>query len=427
LSELLKTGHISTRNYKLTVNKKGADLYTKVSFPVRYGVYSEIETKNWIFQFNLNKEIRHARLKTSEWINPQEWLKRTVANDWIYYSTGGYTGVIGSIGEYYLPNLMYETNSLIGGKPFAFAPIENLSKSWYPLLSEAIADFHFEKDGLTDWKEAARKNTPEFLESKAERLFKLLGRRQTVLPPDARHVDYDVIPLNITDGCLYKCNFCRVKNPVPFSVRSRKNIADQIDSLNAFYAEDLLNYNSLFLGEHDALNAPADLILFAAEKALDGFDFRNSFMKNRYLFMFGSVDSFLDKNEDFFDALNKLGYLTYINIGLESADQRTLDGLGKPITVDKVKKAFEKIQAINSRMNNIEVTCNFVTGDDLSRDHYTSFLELARDGFKRPTPKGTVYLSPLEFGRPSREKVFDFNQIKTLSRVPTFLYIIQRL
>lgn len=422
-----RTEYFKTGDYNLTLHKKGADLYTKVSFPIRYGVYSEIETKDWIFQFNLNKEIRHARLKTSEWINPQEWLKRTVANDWVYYSTGGYTGVIGSIGEYYLPNLMYETNSLIGGKPFTLTPVENLTERWYSTLSEVLADSSFEKCCSQHWIKALRNITPEFLENKAERLFRITGRRQTVLPPDARHVDYDVIPLNISDGCLYKCNFCRVKNPAPFSVRSRENIEDQIEALKAFYAEDLPNYNSLFLGEHDALNAPGELILFAARKALEGLDFDNSFMKNRYLFMFGSVDSFLDKSEDFFDTLNTLGYFTYINIGLESADQKTLKGLGKPITANQVQKAFRKIQTINSKMINMEITCNFVMGDRLSRDHYTSFLELARNGFKRPTPKGTIYLSPLEFGKPSREKVVDFNRIKTLSRVPTFLYIIQRL
>ena len=426
-TSFFNTRFLETEDFNFTLNKKGADLYSKVSFPVRYGVYSEIETKEFIFQFNLNKEIRHARLKTSEWINPQEWLKRTVANDWIYYSTGGYTGVFGSIGEYYLPNLMYETNALIGGKPFTQAPVQNLIKSWHSILSGVISNSSCKKDYFTEWEKVVKKNTPEFLENKAESLFKILGRRLTVLPPDARHVDYDVIPLNISDGCIYKCNFCRVKNPEPFSVRSKKNIEDQIESLKAFYADDILNYNSLFLGEHDALNAPGDLIIFAAKKALDGFDFKNSFMRNNSLFMFGSVDSFLDKSEDFFDELNKLDYLTYINIGMESADQKTLDRLGKPITTDKVKDAFKKIQTVNSRLNNIEITCNFVMGENLSRDHYTSFLELARDGFERPKPKGTVYLSPLEFGIPSREKVFDFNRIKTLSRVPTFLYIIQRL
>ncbi len=426
-TSVYRTKYYTTKNYKLTLNKKGADLYAKVSFPIRYGVYSEIETKDWIFQFNLNNEIRHARLKTAEWINPQEWLKRTVANDWIYYSTGGYTGVYGTIGEYYLPNLMYETNSLIGGKPFALAPIENLSRSWYSALMEVVDGFTCDEAYVAGWVEAVRNNTPEFLRNKAERLFEIIGRRQTVLPPDARHVDYDVIPLNISDGCLYKCNFCRVKNPVPFSVRSRKNIEDQIEALEAFYADDIINYNSLFLGEHDALNAPGDLILFAAKRALERLNFKNSFMKNRSLFMFGSVDSFLDKSEDFFDKLNKIGCLTYINIGLESADQKTLDRLGKPITTDKVKDAFEKIQVVNNKMHNIEVTCNFVMGEHLPRDHYNSFLELVRYGFERPKPKGTVYLSPLEFGKPSKEKVVDFNRIKTLSRVPTFLYIIQRL
>jgi len=37
----------------ISVNRKGADDYTKVSFPVRYGTYTEIKTPDYIFQFNL--------------------------------------------------------------------------------------------------------------------------------------------------------------------------------------------------------------------------------------------------------------------------------------------------------------------------------------------------------------------------------------
>ncbi len=38
----------------ITSNIKGAHYYSKASYPVRYGRYSQIETPDYIFQFNLN-------------------------------------------------------------------------------------------------------------------------------------------------------------------------------------------------------------------------------------------------------------------------------------------------------------------------------------------------------------------------------------
>ena len=87
------------------VAKQGDTRYTKTSYPVRFGQYLEIETDLATFHFNLNREIIRIIGKGVHWPHPQEWLKRTAGNDWIYYSTGGYTGVFETTGEYYLPNL----------------------------------------------------------------------------------------------------------------------------------------------------------------------------------------------------------------------------------------------------------------------------------------------------------------------------------
>lgn len=38
----------------------------------------------------------------------------------------------------------------------------------------------------------------------SEQLFQILGSQVTVLPPDTRHVGCNVIPVRISDGCLYK-------------------------------------------------------------------------------------------------------------------------------------------------------------------------------------------------------------------------------
>ncbi|MDD9301139.1 MAG: radical SAM domain-containing protein [Desulfobacter sp.] len=411
----------------IELNCQGSNTYEKISFPVKYGIFSRLETQNIILEFDLNNEIRHARSKTDQWSHPQEWLKRTKGNDWIYYSTGGYAGVFESIGEYYLPNLVYTTNSLLGGKPFEEPEVARLSKRWHQTLAEIQIKEKKMPGPIRSWVDKIKSKTPADLADKADRLFKIPGARTTVLPPDARHSDYDVIPLTIADGCLYKCRFCKVKNKKPFSPRSQKNIDDQLDAFKDLYANDLINYNSLFLGEHDALNAPADLILYSAAKAHKVLNLGNAYMKTPRLYIFGSVDALLNARESLFTRLNKSPFHTHINIGLESFDQATLERIGKPVTPKKVGLAFDRMQAINKRFDRIEMTCNFIMDENLPPGHPPAMIALVREKFKFTRPKGSVYLSPLQFGKPSREVLFDFYHLKTQSRLPMFLYIIQRL
>lgn len=77
-------------NFAITVDKHGADRFTKASYPVRYGRYGEIKTDDYLFEFNLNGEIKTIRGLNGNWPHPAEWLKRTAANDWVYYSVGRY-------------------------------------------------------------------------------------------------------------------------------------------------------------------------------------------------------------------------------------------------------------------------------------------------------------------------------------------------
>ena len=415
------------KDIRIHLRKYGSDQYAKVSYPLRYGVFSEIEIKEAILQFNLNNEIVHAKGKGREWPDPQEWLKRTTGNDWIYYSTGGYAGVFEAIGEYYLPNTPYPTNSLIGGDPFSLPAVERITKSWHDQLREAADRANGIPDNFRGFLAAALANSPEILQRKADTLFTISGGRITVLPPDARHVDYNVIPLTIAEGCLYKCRFCRVKTDSPFRKKSLEEIDNQIERLKEFYGQNLVNYNSLFLGEHDALCAQPGLIVATIEKACNAFEFSRSNMKGANVFLFGSVGSLLNAPQKLFEDLKKLPCSFYINIGLESADQETLDRLGKPLNTGQIREAFIKIQDINDRSLNIEVTANFIMDERLPENHYPAFLKLVRDGLDRNKPKGCIYLSPLRIGRPSRSILFEFNRLKLLSRLPTFLYIIQRL
>ena len=417
--EAVENTHFETEDFRLDFCLEAVQEYTKVSYPIKYGL------SDFVFEFNLNHEIRQAKSKKNGWIHPQEWLKRTMGNDWVYYSSGGYAGVFEALGEYYLPNLSYTTNSLVGGKPFQEPLISHIVNNWHALVGQLA--FEHCPGHVQSWFQKVLDQTPEKNAAKASQLNDIIGSRVSVMPPDARHVDYNIIPVHISDGCLYKCRFCKIKNKKDFSLRTGQDIKQQIEQLRTLYDKDLKNYNGLFLGEHDALNAPGDLILESAMQAYDRFEFDTSFMNDQFLFFFGSADALLNKPRPFFEQLNKLPYQSFINIGLESYDQQTLDKLGKPVTAERVRQAFEKVQLINQSFTNVELSCNFIMDDQLGESHHSALMELIRHSVSRIHPKGNIYLSPLAFGRPSRQVLYDFYRIKSQSRFPTYLYIIQRL
>jgi radical SAM superfamily enzyme YgiQ (UPF0313 family) len=138
------------------------------------------------------------------------------------------------------------------------------------------------------------------------------------------------------------------------------------------------------------------------------------------------VDSLLKAPESLWRRLNSLPFHTWINIGLESGDQATLDQLRKPISRAQVRDAFERLLEINRSYRNIEVTANFVMGPGLPQSHWESVGELIAESLDRFTAKGAVYFSPLERTRPKEQLRF-FQRIKRMSRLPAYLYLIQRL
>jgi hypothetical protein len=121
-----------------------------------------------------------------------------------------------------------------------------------------------------------------------------------------------------------------------------------------------------------------------------------------------------------------------MNIGLESADPATLATLRKPLSAEKVGEAFLRMGEINRRYEKIEITANFVFGNDLPLTHFDSLFDLVARRWAPSRNKGAFYLSPLMGGgmreRERRKELLrKFNQLKMESHLPTFLYLIQRL
>ena len=416
------------KNLKITINKQGANRYTKASYPVRYGRFCEIKTPQYLFQYNLNGELKTIRGLNSDWPHPAEWLKRTDANDWVFYSVGRYHRLFSFLGEYYLPCLSYPSNSPWKYNPFddfiiqkALAAGSQLEADLHPLFANGAPS------GIKNFLRRILGHQLNALSMKTERLHQIIGGPVSVLPPDSRHVDYEVIPIMVADGCLYHCDFCCVKSHRSFQRRSEANVRRQIRRLKTFYGVNLGNYNALFLGNHDALAARGSLIGMTAVEAYEAFDFEKSNIKNPALFLFGSADSLLKAGDKLFETLNHLPFYTYINIGLESADAATLAQINKPIELRKIKDAFRKMLDVNRRYLNIELTANFLLGDGLSPDHYAALIELIRSCLDRFYSKGAIYLSPLQNSHDRAALLRQFVEIKNRSRLPAYLYLIQRL
>jgi hypothetical protein len=411
-------------NLTIQINRQGAASFVKASHPIRVGRYAEIRTPQHEFQFNLNGEIKFIRGLTVNWPHPSEFLKRTDGNDWVFYSVGTIGRKISTwLGEYYLPCLPYPSNSIWEFNPFTDTNIMKAFAAW----SQVYADlYQMASDGLPpaikDFVDLVLAHDETALHHRSQRLHEIIGGRVSVLPPDARHVDYEVIPLTIADGCRYHCGFCCVKTDHRFQPRTRENILEQIQHLRALYGPNLVNYQAVFLADHDGLGAGDDLIRWAAAEALAAFD-----LKEPTLFLFGSVDSLLGARDRLFDELGHLAARTYINVGLESIDRATLAGIKKPLDVPRILSAFQKMLELNRDYPGIEITANFLLGEELSDDHHRSVTELLGGLPDEFRGRGAIYLSPLVTSHRRPDLLPTFFEMQQQSKLPTYIYLIQRL
>jgi hypothetical protein len=171
----------------------------------------------------------------------------------------------------------------------------------------------------------------------------------------------------------------------------------------------------------------APIIVFAALEAYSAFGFGGRQAMTPLLFLFGSVHSLLKAENKLLEKLNRLPFYTFINIGFESIDTPTLVHIGKPVDESKVRESFEKMLEINAAYPNLEVTGNFIMGEQLPLVHYQSLSEFLHGATVPIRGKGAIYLSPLKDSSKKRELLPRFLEIKKQSKIPIFIYLIQRL
>ncbi len=414
----------------ISLYEPGAEEYQKVNYPIRYGLFHQILFREHLFQFNLKGQVRYLQGLGRGWPHPAEWLKRTVGNDWVYYYTGGFAGVYDLMGEHYLPCFQYRSNTVFIEEPFQAKAIQD-ALDLFPFLLEVIETrLEREKDVPFEVQQILSQiaqNNDSALERNAKRLVDTLEGRISILPPDCRHVDYDVIPIILAEGCLHNCDFCLVKNCREFQVRSPENITQQLASVKKYFGQDLANYNSVLLGQTDALASGQDMLLHTANEAYRALDLENGHLTGANLFFFGSVDSLLGSEEELFKELNKLPYRTYINFGLESVDGETLEMIKKPLVPEMVEEGFTRLIEINDRYKNLNLSANFLLDPSMPIGHIPALADLLEDCRKKKTDKGGVYISPMHGAGRRREIIETVLNLKELAKLPVHLFLMQRL
>jgi len=407
---------------------QGRKDWQKFSFPVSYGLFTRIKWRGYAFDFNLRGHLKKISGNSSVWPNPLEQIKRTDSNDFLYYSTDGYENTYDLIKNYYVPYNEIYTSPIYDEIPLETPHVKQALSAFDQLVektSRLVSSGSKEKTRSLLQKIMVFNRRTLALEG--ERLHHIVGGPLPILPPDTINVDYEVIPLRVMEGCTDHCEFCRFKTGRTCRIRSRENILDQLRSLKSLYGEDRINYNSLVLGENNALAAGIDLLEFAAWKAFEILSLEKSFQPGEpNLFLFGSPTLFVRTRESFFERLNALPYNIYLNIGLESLDENTLKSIGKSLTGQIVLEAFQRALHINAAYSRIHITSNFILGKSLPPQHVEGLRDLLL-GVNRRQEKGTVYLSPLIGNSERRQILREFKEIKRASRLPVYLYLMQRL
>ncbi|MBI5487814.1 MAG: hypothetical protein HY905_10820 [Deltaproteobacteria bacterium] len=418
---------------EVRVDLEGAHRYLKVGAPLRFGRYSEIRTSGHVFHCGPGGAVRFVQGRGPTWPHPTDWLKRTARGDWVYYSAADYRDLHTLLGEHYLPCLSYPSNAVLWDEPFAHPAVREAIRAAESLPGRLRGiDVGDAPPPVAGFLARAAAQDRDRTAAGARRLHEILGDDLPVLPPDARHVDYDVLPVLVADGCRHRCRFCSVRSRGEFRVRSEADVARQIDEVAALVGDDLPNHAGVFLAQHDALGAGAEALEHAARRAFELFGLAHSLVGEPHLFLFGSVRSLLEHGEAPFAALERLPFRSFVNVGMESADADTLAALGKPVAAAEVAAAFERMLAIDRTYRRVEVTANFVLGERLPPGHLPALAALCARTLGGFDERGTIYLSPLADeaagGEDSRRRLrAAFRSIAPHLRLPAYLYLIQRL
>jgi len=408
----------------LIPGRQGSPVHQRVSYPSRCGRYHELRLNGLVAHLALDRFPKFVQLTGPHWPHPQEWLKITRAGDTLYYALRGYSGLHDLTGEYYYPLPSFPGNPI-------YRPDQAQARAWQQVLTTlARAQERAARSPLPGHKGHLLRAFAAWTEKQrlafAHRLHRILRARIPVLPPDCRHVDYDVLPVILADGCLANCGFCRIKSGSDFQLRPAEDIRQQLTGLMNLFAEERANIRGIFLGQNDALAAGATAVARTIRMILRHLDRPPRYVRDTMVFLFASCSSFLALTKAELDRLQELPCRLFINLGLESFDQASLEALRKPVRAADNRTALERMLAINRTAGQVTISANILLGDSLPPSHLESLSRiLARPGISHPDT--VLYLSPLMNDFHPTSLISLLRRLKKLSRLSLLPYLIQRL
>ena len=412
---------------RVRTKKQGAARYDKLSYPARFGRYHELILDECTYHLALDGFPKFLQSHSNTWPQPQEWLKLSRAGDWAYYSAMGYRDLYGLTGEYYYPHLAYTSNPIYDTNPLQSRVVRELLAGHDDRCAQA-ATLAASKALPAEQRQILKLFSiwsTGRIKGLATELHRIIKARVPVLPPDCRHVDYDVVPLMISEGCQANCSFCRIKTTGGFHLRDRNEITAQLNDLQDWLGLERSNHAGLFLGQHDALGGGTQPILDAVELAMNMLP-PSQHLAPFSIFLFGSVPSLMAVSDTELHYLNTLPGRVYINIGLESFDQQTLENIGKPVNAEENKETFRRICKLNQRHTNLNISVNIIAGDMAGPNHLQATRTVLEEiyGFD---PHTTIYLSPLMSNFNRSDFLSDLRSLKSLRKLDIYPYLIQRL
>ena len=396
-----------------------------------------ILSDSYTFYFDLEGRIQRIDGLASPY--SWDWLQRTMANDWIYYdkvwqpnSLPQPAGIIGDSawavnGRTDLPMLEGHKGLHRDDVAKTFDAFDGLICSiqdWVKHTPEAYCEsgqaaHATDKNRLWDFLGKAARNDKGQLQKVADKLHEIHGH-MTVLPPDTINVDYRVLLIKVMDGCTNNCGFCMVRGESEFAIRDKNDIDRQIDALADVYGADLFNYNSVVLGECDALASP--FIEHAANRAFDVFRCGSSYHVGSNLFLFSTNRSLWELSDSTLNMLEALPFEhVWINVGWEAATDEALSQLRKQQTAQEVLLGMEKAGWINRVSKKVKISGNFITADGYECDGIVHAI-------RKTHYCGQLYLSPLHGQCSSKQALRDLHAIRAASPdVRAYLYTMQRM
>lgn len=255
---------------------------------------------------------------------------------------------------------------------------------------------------------------------KHKMLTDLTDNDPLILVPDLIETGYSFLPLFVSRGCQSHCPSCRISSASRYEA-SDEQVRVQVEFFKRFYHRSSKKHNGAFIAGEDVLGLRTERLIDILQMAEREFhlsrepkpiiDFTPWGYEDAqgFAYLFGSFRSLKQKSVQELRELKDAG-VRWVNLGLESADEKVLELMFPKHTIGDIEAGLEKLDA-----SGIGYSLNVVAGiGDMEEEH----ISKTRDFMRRRGITAKVYVS--RFKDSSRTYASDIAQfwrsIKLLSK-----------